>query len=165
MSFDKQIQNATLSAEDTLINKITDSVKSLQKQIKAMKTSKQEQIAIDEKLLELSEISSASNLVANGNFNSEDTSAEHMPEFWIAEPATLGTTLKLSDIEVQTVAISGTPTGGHYTLSWSNSSGNTLTTAPLAYNATATDVQTALRNLGNGLESITVASTGTSPDA
>lgn len=46
--------------------------------------------------------------------------------------------------EVQTVTITGTPTGGTYTLTFSGQ-----TTAPIAFNATAGAVQTALEGLSN----------------
>lgn len=46
--------------------------------------------------------------------------------------------------EVQTVTITGTPTGGTYTLTWSGQ-----TTAAIPYNATAAQVRTALEALSN----------------
>ena len=46
--------------------------------------------------------------------------------------------------EVQTVTITGGPTGGTFTLTWSGQ-----TTAAIAYNATAATVQTALEALSN----------------
>lgn len=46
--------------------------------------------------------------------------------------------------EVQRATITGTPTGGTFTLTYSGQ-----TTAPIAYNATAAAVQTALENLSN----------------
>ncbi|MFJ2848327.1 hypothetical protein [Streptomyces rubiginosohelvolus] len=46
--------------------------------------------------------------------------------------------------EVQSVAITGTPTGGTYTLTYSGQ-----TTAPIVYNATAAQVRTALQALSN----------------
>ena len=52
--------------------------------------------------------------------------------------------LGLQTNEVQTVTITGTPTGGTFTLTYAGQ-----TTAPIAYNATATAVQTALRALSN----------------
>lgn len=113
--------------------------------------------------LTVHEGASGENLLANGGFEDEDSTVEHVPEGWIASVATLGTTLKLSDVEVQTVAISGTPTGGYYLLHFTNSSGKVQTTAPLAYNASGGDVQTALRSLV-GLEDVTVSTSGTSPD-
>ena len=46
--------------------------------------------------------------------------------------------------EVQTVTVTGTPTGGTYTLTWTGQ-----TTAAIPYNATAAQVQTALEDLSN----------------
>lgn len=56
--------------------------------------------------------------------------------------------------EVQTVTISGTPTGGSFTLDY-----NGQPTVDIAYNATASAVQTALQNLSN-IGSGNVAVTG-----
>lgn len=54
--------------------------------------------------------------------------------------------------EVQTVSFSGTVSGGTYTLTF-----NGRTTAPIAYNASAATVQTALRDLPNvGANGVTV---------
>ncbi|MGZ4588675.1 MAG: hypothetical protein ACXVX9_12840, partial [Mycobacteriaceae bacterium] len=57
---------------------------------------------------------------------------------------------------VQTVTITGTPTGGTFTLTW-----NGQTTAPIAYNATASAVATALQALPGG--SLITASGGPLP--
>jgi hypothetical protein len=103
-------------------------------------------------------------VLSNGSFATEDTNAEHVPDGWVADIATLGTTLKLSDVEVQTVIISGTPTGGHYLLHYTDSGSNISTTVPLVYNAAASAVQSALRSL-SGLSEVTVSATGTSPIA
>lgn len=59
---------------------------------------------------------------------------------------------------VQTVVITGSPTGGTYTLTW-----NGNTTAALPYNATQSQVQAALQALP-GLWKATVLTTGTSPN-
>lgn len=107
--------------------------------------------------------SSVSNKVGNGTFEETDESASHLPEGWIAPTATLGTTLKMTTVEVQTVAISGTPTGGYYLLHFTDRDGYVQTTAPLVYNASGTAVQTALRAL-TGLSSVSVSTSGTTPD-
>ena len=65
-----------------------------------------------------------------------------------AGPLTAGTS------EVQTVTVTGTPTGGTFTLTYAGS-----TTVPIAYNAAATVVQAALRGLPN-LNSGDVSVTG-----
>jgi len=64
--------------------------------------------------------------------------------------------------EVQTIAISGTPTGGTYTLSY-NDGVNTYTTAAIAYNADGPTVQAALRLLP-GLQKVTVSTAGSVPN-
>jgi len=105
----------------------------------------------------------AQNLVPNGTFEDEDANATDLPDQWIASVATLGTTLRLTDIETQTVTISGTPTGGYYLLKWTDSNSQVHWTVPLAYNASASAVQTALRSLPE-LGRVSVAATGTSPN-
>ena len=59
---------------------------------------------------------------------------------------------------VQVVAITGTPTGGNFTLS-----GNGATTSALAYNATAATVQTAVRALGGSFYQATVTGSAGGP--
>jgi hypothetical protein len=51
---------------------------------------------------------------------------------------------KVPQNEVQTLSITGTPTGGHFTLTYSGQ-----TTGNIAYNASHSDVQTALEALSN----------------
>ena len=69
----------------------------------------------------------------------------------------------LTGWDVQSVAISGSPSGGSYTLSFTTVDGTVLTTGALAHNANAAAVQAALRLLA-GLESVTVESSGSSPN-
>ena len=74
-----------------------------------------------------------------------------------------GYTAATGTAEVQTVQISGTPTGGTYTLTWAGPFGS-VTTAAIAHTATSATVQAALRLLA-GLESVVVAtSAGAPPD-
>lgn len=107
-------------------------------------------------------VDAASSLIANGDMEDEDDRTD-APDDWIVSVGTIGTTLKMTDLEVQTVVISGTPTGGTYTLSWTNAAGKVQTTIPLAYNATSSAVQAALRLL-TGLELITIVESGTTPN-
>lgn len=107
--------------------------------------------------------SSTSNKVSNGTFEETDDNVSHLPEGWIAPTATLGTTLKMTSVEVQTIAISGTPSGGYYLLHFTDRDGYVQTTAPLVYNASGTAVQTALRTL-TGLGTVTVSTAGSTPD-
>lgn len=60
--------------------------------------------------------------------------------------------------EAQTVTITGTPTGGNFTLTWDGQ-----TTGNIAYNATAADVQAALRALSNMPESGVTVTGGPGP--
>lgn len=104
----------------------------------------------------------SASLLANGDFEDEDDVA-NVPDDWEVVLATIGTTLKMTDVEVQTLTIAGTPTSGHYLVHWTDPDGNAWTTAPIAYNATAAVLQTALRKFG-GLSAITVTATGTAPN-
>jgi len=103
------------------------------------------------------------NKITTGDMETESTVADYLPYGWVVETGTLGTTIQLTDVEIQIVTINGTPTAGHYTLTFTDKYGRSHTTAPLAYNATASAVQTALRTLPF-LASVTVSSTGTSPN-
>ena len=104
--------------------------------------------------------STATSLLTNGGF--EDSAVTNIPDSWIIDVGTVGTTIKLTALEVQTVAISGTPTGGSYWLKWANN-GATQSTSELTYNADGGLVQTALRKIP-GLEEITISTSGTSPN-
>lgn len=99
-------------------------------------------------------------ILTNGGF---DTFTSNVPDGWIAQVATPGTTLYGTTVEVQTVAITGTPTGGYYILHWIAPDTSTYSTATLAYSATDAEVQTALQAIP-GLESVTVTSSGTTPN-
>lgn len=103
------------------------------------------------------------NLATNGRFTDSDDESDHLPDGWIAPVATLGTTLKMSSVEVQTVVISGTPSSGWYTLTFTDANGDPHTTGLLAYNASESDIQTAIQALPT-LGEVTVSTTGTSPN-
>ncbi|MEA3225525.1 MAG: hypothetical protein U9Q07_06205 [Planctomycetota bacterium] len=103
----------------------------------------------------------ADSLLSNGDF--EDETIANVPDDWMVHVGTPGTTVKLTDIEVQTVVISGSPEGGSYLLQWTGPDSITRSTGPLAYNASGSTIQTALQAIP-GLGSATVASTGTSPN-
>ncbi len=107
--------------------------------------------------------SSSDNLLTNGTFEESADASAHLPEGWIASVGTLGTTLKMGSVEVQTVIMSGTPTAGYYLLHWVNASSQSQTTVPLDFDASESEVQAALQALV-GLEGVTVATTGTSPN-
>lgn len=70
-----------------------------------------------------------------------------------------GTILCAKDVqEVQTITITGTPTGGTYTVS-----GNSSTTVTIAYDASAATVQTALRALGGQYSGVVVSGSAGGP--
>lgn len=106
---------------------------------------------------------SSSNMLTNGTMEEEDANEDDIPEDWIVETGTAGTTIKLTDVEIQTVTVNGTPTDGYYTLTFTDKYGHQHTTETLDYDATASEVQSALRELPY-LGDISVSSTGTSPN-
>lgn len=76
-------------------------------------------------------------------------------------PASIGDLLYLSGMqsEVQTITITGSPTGGTFTITFAGQ-----TTAPIAYNAAAAAVQTALQALGAiGAGNVTVSGSAGGP--
>jgi hypothetical protein len=104
----------------------------------------------------------ATSLLLNSGFDDEDDLA-NAPDDWYISVGTVGTTIKMTDYEVQTIAISGSPSSGVYRISWANAAGKVQVTETLAYNADGTAVQDAL-NLLVGLETVTVTTTGTTPN-
>jgi hypothetical protein len=100
-------------------------------------------------------------LIANGDF--ADAITANIPDNWIIAVGVPGTTIKITAPERQTVAISGTPTSGTYTLAWTDPNGVNWSTPTIVYNATYSAVQTALRTIP-GLSKVTVTATGTTPD-
>jgi hypothetical protein len=111
--------------------------------------------------LSLSPVPVGSSLVANGGFDS--AAIEDRPDSWLVTQGVISDTVRLTDVEEQSVVISGSPTGGYYILYYTNAIGIVRPTATLAYNASGGAVQSALRAVP-GLESVTVATTGTSPN-
>jgi hypothetical protein len=102
-------------------------------------------------------------LLTNYSFDDDDD-REDTPDDWIIEVGTIDTTVNLTAVEVQTIAISGTPTSGHWTISHTRSGDSyKQTTVPLAYDATAADVEEALEAL-DGFSDVSVSETGTSPN-
>ena len=65
--------------------------------------------------------------------------------------------------QISTIAISGTPTGGTYTITFVDAVNGTRVTSALAHNASAATVQTAIRLLA-GLSLSTVTATGSTPN-
>jgi hypothetical protein len=103
----------------------------------------------------------SNSLLSNGDF--EDATIANVPDQWLVRTGTPGYTVEVVGPEVQAVVITGTPTGGYYLLLYTDSTGVKRSTATLAYNAAGSTVQAALRVLP-GLERVTVASSGTSPN-
>lgn len=102
-------------------------------------------------------------LVVNGAIDTVDLSVSNKPASWVVKTGTPGTTIALTDYETQVITIAGTPTSGTYTLTVSDALSNAQTTAPIAFNATASGVQAAINALP-GFSRVTVTSTGSSPN-
>jgi len=114
---------------------------------------------------------SGANLVA-GTFETTDANEVNLPAGWVSVVgvANLGTgvgdTFTVTPVEVQSIVVedgSGSPTEGYYVVTFVDKDSNSQDTVPLVWNATGSALQAALRSL-TGLGSITVATTGTSPD-
>jgi len=110
----------------------------------------------------ISTTDAASSLLANGDFEDEDDLA-NAPDDWDIPTGTVGTDILMTNVEVQRIVISGTPTGGTYKVQWVNVAGDTEQSVVLDYNASSADLQTALRPFQN-LNNVSVATTGTSPN-
>lgn len=110
--------------------------------------------------LDLESHQTSGSLIDNSGFETID---ESFPTGWVAKAGAVGTAWTVTNVEVQTVAIGGTPTGGFYWLRVTCPDGIERVTDRLAYNASASTVQTALRKL-SGLEQVTVSATGTTPN-
>lgn len=110
----------------------------------------------------LTVVEPATSLVPDGGFDRK-TSEGDLPRGFLCSVGSPGVDVKFTSPEVQTVTISGTPTGGYYLLHYTNSDSKVQTTDPIAYDAAASAVQSALRRL-DGLGSVTVTATGTSPN-
>lgn len=111
----------------------------------------------------ISATDAAASLLDNGDFQDESANLANMPDKWIAGVGTPGTHFLLTDPEVQTVILAGSPASGQYFLQWNNPDGINRATVALAFNAGGDAVQAALR-LIPGLEAVTVVTTGSSPN-
>lgn len=103
------------------------------------------------------------NRLVNADFEDENAQADDLPLEWQAAVATLGTTLKMTPIEVQTVTISGSPTEGFYRLRFEDRNSKTHETSPIAWDGDQSAVEAALQALP-GLGAVAVETTGTSPN-
>lgn len=104
---------------------------------------------------------STSNLLTNGDF--ETVTVANLPDGWTPVAGTVGTMYTITAPEQQTIVIAGTPTSGSYWLRWVNPDGIERTSDRLDYNASSSDVESALQGI-LGLENVSVSSTGTSPN-
>jgi len=103
----------------------------------------------------------AASLLSNGDF--EDADDNDLPAEWIVTTGVAGSTLWITDVQQQTIAIANTPGSGYWLLYYTDRSGVTWATAALPYNATGPQVQTALRAIPD-LGQATVSTTGTTPN-
>lgn len=109
-------------------------------------------------LVSLRVASLQNSLLANPGF--EATAAANTPADWTLHVGTPGTTIFITEPEQQEIALSGTPTGGYFVLTWVDPQDRLWQTQPISYAPTAADIQTALRAIPH-LESVTV--TGANP--
>lgn len=100
-------------------------------------------------------------LLSNQSFDL-DTIQANSPDSWIVTVGTIGTTLALSVTEIQSITITGGPTSGFWSITFTRTDGIVQVTAPLSFDATAAEVQEALAAL-DGLEAVEVTSSGTLP--
>ena len=98
-------------------------------------------------------------LVPNAGF--EDVSGG-APSQWLVIAGS-SSTIQISEVEQQQVTISGSPSSGWYALQYTAADGKTYTTTPLAYNASGSALQSALRQIPE-LAAVTVGATGTEPN-
>ena len=100
-------------------------------------------------------------LILNGDF--EDEAVTDQPDSWIVQTGTIGTDVSLSNAEAQRLIIAGTPTAGTYVITWDNQASDKHSTANLAFDASGSAVELALRTIP-GMDLVTVITTGTSPN-
>lgn len=107
-------------------------------------------------------IGGQTSLVTNSSFET-DATTPGQPDGWIVDVGTPGTTVYLTDVEVQTLTIAGSPTAGTYLLTYTSLGGDAYPTVELAWNTQAGAVQAALAALP-GLGGVTVTQSGTAPN-
>lgn len=109
----------------------------------------------------LTPVSAAASLLSNGDF--QDVTYTNSPDNWIVVVGTIGANVLMTVPEVQQVVVTGTPSAGYYVGRWVNPAGIDRVTPAIAYNAAGATLQAALRTIP-GLEQVTVATSGTSPN-
>lgn len=110
----------------------------------------------------LQAVDAASSLLTNGEFEDE-TVRTNAPDGWVVSVGTVGTTIKITDLEVQQIAITGPPSAGTYTINVTNAASKVQSTTPLAYNATSAQVLAAIQAL-IGFEDVSIVTTGATPN-
>lgn len=110
----------------------------------------------------LTAVDAANSLLPNGTFEDEDDRA-NFPDGWVLGVGTIGTTIKITNPEIQQIAVTGPPTAGTYVINLTNAAGKVQSTEPLAYNAPGSTVQSAINAL-IGFDEVTVSTTGTTPN-
>ena len=103
----------------------------------------------------------SASMLTNGSFDT--ATIANVPDKWLITAGVPGTTILLTTPEVQTVTISGSPTGGGYILLYTGIDGNQRATPMIAFDATDSTVQAALRTIDE-LAGVSVTATGTSPN-
>ena len=101
-------------------------------------------------------------LVANGSFEQTDVDGL-TPTGWQITVGTPGVTVNLTAVPIQTVTISGNPTGGSYVLEWANAQGVTRATSTIGYASTGYSLQSALVGIP-GLSNVQIGTSGTAPN-
>lgn len=107
-------------------------------------------------------IDAGNSLLENGMFE-DATVRANSPDGWIVSVGTIGTTLKITALEVQEIVVTGSPSAGVYVINVTNAASKVQSTTPLAYNASGSEVQAAINALV-GFEDVTVTTTGVSPN-
>lgn len=101
-------------------------------------------------------------LIYNGSFN-EVHSHQDFPAGWEVGVGTVGTSILQTAFATKTITISGTPSAGWYAINLTDLSGNLFQTEPLDFDADESSVESAIQAVP-GFESVTVSTTGTSPN-
>lgn len=83
-------------------------------------------------------------VVRNGDFETLDQSRAAE---WLVRTGSWDTTISLTQPEVQQITITGAPTGGYWYLTWTDPLGRGWCTPTLPHNATASQVQAAVRTI------------------
>ena len=95
----------------------------------------------------ITSVDASANILSNSDFEDE-SSIDKVPDNWIVSVglgATAGGLFAMTDVEEQTITISGTPTGGQYYLHWVNQDGKSETSGKLSYAASQAQVRSELR--------------------